>query len=46
MVHVVMHLVLRYMSIVCLGFFLMLGAVGFASALTFIKYIYRAIKCD
>jgi len=35
-----------YMSIVCLGFFLMLGAVGFASALTFIKYIYRAIKCD
>lgn len=35
-----------YMSTVCYGAFLVLGAVGFFSSLWFVRYIYRSIKCD
>jgi len=35
-----------YMGIVCFGAWIMLGTVGFYSSLTFVKYIYRSIKCD
>ena len=30
-----------YMAIVCYGFFLLLGAVGFRASLTFVRHIYR-----
>mmetsp|Transcript_5318 Transcript_5318/g.8225 ORF Transcript_5318/g.8225 Transcript_5318/m.8225 type:complete len:589 (+) Transcript_5318:70-1836(+) len=35
-----------YMLVICYGFFLMLGAIGFFSSLTFVRHIYRTIKCD
>ena len=35
-----------YMGMVCFGAWLMLGTIGFYSSLTFVKYIYRSIKCD
>ncbi|XP_030521759.1 transmembrane 9 superfamily member 2-like [Rhodamnia argentea] len=35
-----------YMACVCYGFFLMLGTIGFRSALLFIRHIYRSIKCE
>ena len=35
-----------YMLMVCYGFFLMLGTVGFRSSLLFVRHIYRAIKCE
>ncbi len=33
-------------GIICYMAFLLLGSVGFFSALTFVKYIYRSITCD
>mmetsp|Transcript_1699 Transcript_1699/g.4580 ORF Transcript_1699/g.4580 Transcript_1699/m.4580 type:complete len:587 (-) Transcript_1699:241-2001(-) len=35
-----------YNAVVCYAFFLMLGSVGFISSLTFVRHIYRAIKCE
>ncbi len=35
-----------YMALVSYGLFLMLGSVGFFASLTFVKAIYKAIKCD
>lgn len=35
-----------YMAVVSYGFFMLLGTVGFFSALIFVRHIYRAIKCD
>jgi hypothetical protein len=35
-----------YNALVCYAFFLMLGAVGFHASLTFVRHIYRAIKCE
>jgi hypothetical protein len=35
-----------YMSIICYGFFLMLGNVGFRASSLFVKHIYKAIKSD
>lgn len=35
-----------YMAMVCFGFFLMLGTVGWRASLTFVRHIYRAIKCE
>ncbi|OAY68593.1 Transmembrane 9 superfamily member 3 [Ananas comosus] len=35
-----------YMACVSYGFFLMLGTVAFHSALCFVRYIYRSIKCE
>mmetsp|Transcript_8620 Transcript_8620/g.14878 ORF Transcript_8620/g.14878 Transcript_8620/m.14878 type:complete len:589 (-) Transcript_8620:493-2259(-) len=35
-----------YMFVICYGFFLMLGSIGFYSSLMFVKHIYKAIKCD
>eukprot|EP00271_Cylindrocystis_brebissonii_P004204 TRINITY_DN157_c0_g4_i1.p1 TRINITY_DN157_c0_g4~~TRINITY_DN157_c0_g4_i1.p1 ORF type:complete len:623 (-),score=109.05 TRINITY_DN157_c0_g4_i1:707-2470(-) len=35
-----------FMACICYGFFLMLGAVGFRASLTFVRHIYRSIKCD
>jgi len=35
-----------YMSIICFGFFLLLGTVGWRSSLMFVRHIYRAIKCE
>ena len=35
-----------YMAVVCFGFFIMLGAVGWRFSLTFVRHIYRAIKCE
>eukprot|EP00243_Klebsormidium_subtile_P001828 TRINITY_DN1341_c0_g1_i1.p1 TRINITY_DN1341_c0_g1~~TRINITY_DN1341_c0_g1_i1.p1 ORF type:complete len:603 (-),score=198.88 TRINITY_DN1341_c0_g1_i1:363-2171(-) len=35
-----------YMACVCYGFFLMLGTVGFRASLTFVRHIYRSIKCE
>lgn len=35
-----------YMLIICFVFFLMMAAVGFMSALTFVQYIYRNFKAD
>ncbi|GIL73933.1 hypothetical protein Vretimale_5121 [Volvox reticuliferus] len=35
-----------YMLMVCYGFFLMLGTVGWRASLMFIRHIYRAIKCE
>lgn len=35
-----------YMSIICYGAFLLLGAVGFRAALLFVRHIYKAIKCE
>ncbi|MEW5306091.1 MAG: hypothetical protein WDW36_008585 [Sanguina aurantia] len=35
-----------YMAMVCFAFFLMLGTVGWRASLTFVRHIYRAIKCE
>lgn len=35
-----------YMFVVCYAFFLMLGVVGYRASLTFVRHIYRAIKCE
>ena len=35
-----------YMGMLCYSLFLMLGAIGFYSSLTFVRQIYRSIKCD
>ena len=35
-----------YMLIICWTFFLMMGAVGFWSALFFVRQIYRNFKAD
>ncbi|KAA6422087.1 MAG: phagocytic receptor 1b-like [Trebouxia sp. A1-2] len=35
-----------YMAIVCFGFFLMLGTVGWRASLMFVRHIYKAIKCE
>ncbi|KAI7835337.1 hypothetical protein COHA_010761 [Chlorella ohadii] len=35
-----------YMLMVCYGFFLMLGSVGFRASLSFVRHIYKAIKCE
>lgn len=35
-----------YNAVVCLGFFLLLGYVGWRSSLAFVRRIYRAIKCE
>lgn len=35
-----------YNAVVCYAFFLMLGAVGLTASLTFVRHIYRAIKCE
>jgi hypothetical protein len=35
-----------YMAMVCFGFFLMLGTVGWRASLMFVRHIYRAIKLD
>lgn len=35
-----------YMGLVSYAFFIMLGYVGFASSMTFVKYIYGVLKCD
>ena len=35
-----------YMAVACYGLFMMLGMVGFRSALMFCKYIYQNIKTD
>ncbi|KFM26763.1 Putative phagocytic receptor 1b [Auxenochlorella protothecoides] len=35
-----------YNLMVCLGFFLLLGYIGWRSSLLFVRRIYRAIKCE
>jgi hypothetical protein len=35
-----------YMALICYGFFLMLGTVGYRASLLFVRHIYRAIKCE
>ena len=35
-----------YMFVVCYAFFLMLGTIGYRASLTFVRHIYRAIKCE
>ena len=35
-----------YLACMCWGFFVMLGTIGWASSLFFIRHIYRAIKCE
>eukprot|EP00958_Prasinococcus_capsulatus_P021372 scaffold2900_cov330-Prasinococcus_capsulatus_cf.AAC.5 len=35
-----------YMGIVCYGFFIMLGTVGWRSSLMFVRHIYKSIKCE
>ena len=35
-----------YMAVVCYAFFLMLGAVGLISSLTFVRYIYSSVHVD
>eukprot|EP01025_Chloroclados_australasicus_P021661 TRINITY_DN2271_c0_g1_i1.p1 TRINITY_DN2271_c0_g1~~TRINITY_DN2271_c0_g1_i1.p1 ORF type:complete len:602 (-),score=61.60 TRINITY_DN2271_c0_g1_i1:553-2358(-) len=35
-----------YMLVVCYGFFIMLGTVGWRASLTFVRSIYKAIKCE
>ena len=35
-----------YMAMACYACWLMLGALGFFSALAFVRYIYKSIKCD
>ncbi|CAI6001622.1 unnamed protein product [Closterium sp. NIES-64] len=35
-----------FMACVCYGFFLMLGTVGFRASLSFVRHIYRSIKCE
>jgi len=35
-----------YMFMICYGFFLMLGTVGYRASLMFVRHIYKAIKCE
>ena len=35
-----------YNFMICYAFFLMLGTIGFRASLTFVRHIYRAIKCE
>ena len=35
-----------YMGLICYGFALMLGAVGWRASLMFVRHIYRSIKCE
>eukprot|EP01023_Acetabularia_acetabulum_P020115 TRINITY_DN2036_c0_g1_i1.p1 TRINITY_DN2036_c0_g1~~TRINITY_DN2036_c0_g1_i1.p1 ORF type:complete len:602 (+),score=71.18 TRINITY_DN2036_c0_g1_i1:212-2017(+) len=35
-----------YMLVVCYGFFIMLGTIGWRASLTFVRSIYKAIKCE
>lgn len=35
-----------YMGLLCYAVFLMLGTVGFYASLSFVRQIYRSIKCD
>lgn len=35
-----------YMLMVCFGFFLMLGTIGWRASLMFVRHIYKAIKCE
>eukprot|EP00238_Polyblepharides_amylifera_P008022 CAMPEP_0196579290 /NCGR_PEP_ID=MMETSP1081-20130531/19835_1 /TAXON_ID=36882 /ORGANISM="Pyramimonas amylifera, Strain CCMP720" /LENGTH=609 /DNA_ID=CAMNT_0041898823 /DNA_START=57 /DNA_END=1886 /DNA_ORIENTATION=+ len=35
-----------YMIMICYGFFLMLGTIGYRASLAFVRHIYRAIKCE
>lgn len=35
-----------YVACVCLGFFSMLGTVGWQASLLFVRHIYKAIKCE
>ena len=35
-----------YNLMVCFGFFLMLGTVGWRASLLFVRQIYKAIKCE
>jgi transmembrane 9 superfamily protein 1 len=35
-----------YVACVCLGFFIMLGTVGWRASLLFVRHIYKAIKCE
>jgi hypothetical protein len=35
-----------YMGVVCYGFFLMLGSIGFRASLIFVRYIYSRVKTD
>ncbi|KAG1664039.1 hypothetical protein FOA52_010458 [Chlamydomonas sp. UWO 241] len=35
-----------YMLMVCFGFFLMLGTIGWRASLLFVRHIYRSIKCE
>ena len=35
-----------YMFMVCYAFSLMLGTIGYRASLTFVRHIYRAIKCE
>jgi hypothetical protein len=35
-----------YNGMVCFGFFLMLGTVGWRASLLFVRQIYKAIKCE
>merc|ERR1719424_877794 len=35
-----------YMFTICYGFFLMLGTIGYRASLTFVRHIYKAIKCE
>jgi hypothetical protein len=34
------------MAMVCFGFFLMLGTIGWRASLLFVRHIYKAIKCE
>jgi len=35
-----------YMLMICYGFFLMLGTIGYRASLAFVRHIYKAIKCE
>lgn len=35
-----------YMAMVCFGFFIMLGTVGWRASLVFVRHIYKAIKSE
>jgi len=35
-----------YMAMVCGGFFVMLGTIGWRASLLFVRHIYKAIKAE
>jgi len=35
-----------YMTVISLGFILMLGSAAFTSSLWFVRHIYSRVKCD